>query len=138
MIGGLLVLAAVFVVFFTDWFRPKFIGVFHTNRLVRVRTKDTFSMMPQLIFGLDRQVKLTEITVVPLAEYETNRRVLPTWHVISDSNSVPVKTFTYGQRLRGMRPVVVGSHPQTLASNVTYRIFVEAGETKGQHDFKID
>ena len=39
--------------------------------------------------------------------------------------------------LRGLKPAVVGVRPQPLETNVTYRLFVEAGKIKGEHDFKL-
>lgn len=137
LVGLALTLALVYAVFFTDWFKPKQMQVFHTSRALRVKVKDKVNLVPQLIFGLNRQFKLTEITVVPLAEYETNRHVLPVWHLVSDSNSVPVKSFSYGQNLRGMRPAVAGSRSQSLETNVTYRLLVNAGGVEGVHDFVI-
>lgn len=137
IIGVALALSVVYVVFFTDWFQPKQMQVFHTSRAMRVKVKDKVNLVPQLIFGLNRQFKLTEVTVVPLAEYETNRHALPVWHLVSDSNSVPVKSFNYGQPLRGMRPAVAGSRSQPLATNVTYRLMVSAGGVQGSHDFVI-
>jgi hypothetical protein len=137
LIGVALVLCAVYAVFFTDWFKSKHMQIFHTTRAMRVRVKDKVNLVPQLIFGLNRQFKLTEITVVPLAEYETNNRVLPVWHLVTDSNSVPVKSFNYGQPLRGMRSAVAGSRPQPLATNVMYRMMISAGATEGQHDFEV-
>lgn len=135
MAGGVLILAVVYVVFFTDWFQPKTMQIFHTTREVRVRQQGKESKQPRLIFGLGHQFRLTEIEVVPLAEWETNRNALPVWHLVSDSNSVPVKMFSYGQPLRGLKPSVAGNRPQPLITNVTYRLFVEAGPVKGQHDF---
>jgi len=63
--------------------------------------------------------------------------VSPVWHLISDSNSVPVKVFSYGQGIRGMKPAVAGSRAQPLETNVAYRLLVTAGKAKGQHDFEI-
>jgi len=137
LIGVALILTVVYAAFFTDWFKPKQMQVFHTSRAVRVKVKDKVTMVPQLIFGLNREFKLTEITVVPLAEYETNNRVLPVWHLVTDSNSVPVKSFNYGQPLRGMRPAVAGSRPQPLETNVMYRLMINAGGTEGRHDFEV-
>jgi hypothetical protein len=45
--------------------------------------------------------------------------------------------FTYGQRLRGLKPEVAGAHALPLETNVTYRLFVTAGKAHGQHDFEI-
>lgn len=129
-------LAGAYVIWFTDWFRPATVSVFHTIRNQRARPQSG-GAMPSLIFGLNRQLKLTEIKVVPLAAFQTNSSVLPVWHLVSGSNSVPVKTFFYGQFIRGLKPAVPGSRPQSLAPNVTYRLFVEAGKIQGEHDFEL-
>ena len=87
-------------------------------------------------FGFEREYKLTEIKVIPLKSLQTNQYPEIVWHLVSDSNSVPIKHFNYGQGIRGMKPVVTGVRPQPLLPNVTYRLFVQAGSLKGQHDFQ--
>ena len=67
----------------------------------------------------------------------TNAAAPALWHLVSDSNSVPVKGFLYGDYIRGMKPYVKGSRPQPLATNVTYRLFVKAGSLQGEHDFGL-
>ena len=88
-----------------------------------------------VLFGLNGAYKLTEVKVVPLDEWKTNPAALPMWHLISDSNSVPVKEFPYGVAIRGMKPAVGKEWPLPLETNETYRIFVAAGSLKGWHDF---
>ncbi len=129
-------LAAVYVIYFTDWFAPKTIQIFHTERNVHIRMQRD-GMMPSLMFGANRPLKLTEIKVVPLVEFQANPGILPLWHLVSDSNSVPVKVFFYGQRIRGLKPLVPGDRAQPLTNGVTYRIFVTAGSFKGEHDFQL-
>jgi hypothetical protein len=126
-------LAAVYVVWFTDWFRPKTLQIFHTSRNLRPDARFGSS----LTFAVTPQVRFTELKVVPLAAYETNKNALPVWHLISDSNSVPVKIFYYGQHIPGMRPELKGVRPEPLQSNVMYRMFIAAGKAKGQHDFEL-
>ena len=136
LIGIAAVLAAVYIAFFTEWFKPQTVKIFHTSRNLRVRNPQ-IGALPGLIFGMNRQLKLTDIKVVPVNALETNRNNLPVWHLISDSNSVPVKSFFYGQVIRGLKPAVQGSRPQALATNVTYRLIIEAGKIRGEHDFEI-
>jgi hypothetical protein len=132
-----LALGVVYIRYFTDWFRPQTIHIAHTTRNLRSRSQPA-NASPPLNFGLNRQCRLTEITVVPLAIWQTNPNVPPVWHLISDSNSVPVRTFPYGQGIRGMKPAVAGSRAQPLETNVAYRLLVTAGKAKGQHDFTIN
>jgi hypothetical protein len=136
LIAFTLVLGVVYVRYFTDWFRPQTIQIAHTSRNLRARNQPA-NVPPPLTFGLNRQFKLTEILVVPLAGWQTNRNVPPVWHLISDSNSATVKVFSYGQGIRGMKPAVAGSRAQPLETNVAYRLLVIAGKAKGQHDFEI-
>jgi hypothetical protein len=129
-------LAAVYVVWFTDWFRPKTVFIYHTSRNLRPNLARG-NALPSLIFGVKPQVRFTELKVVSLTEFETNKDAEPVWHLISDSNSVPTKSFFYGQHIAGMRPKIEGVHVEALETNVTYRMFITAGNIKGQHDFDI-
>ncbi len=130
------VLAVIYVIYFTDWFKPKTIQIFHTSRNLRQR-QQRGGALPSLIFGVSRQVRITEIEVVPLARWETNKNVLPLWHLQSDSNSVPIKSFFYGQFIGGLHPAIKGTHPELPETNVVYRIFITAGKVKGEHDFEL-
>jgi len=141
LIVAAVVLAAVYAVYFTDWFRPKTVQIFHTSRNVRPRAAranaNASGALPNLIFGINQQLKLTEIRVVQADVYQTNQSALPLWHLISDSNSVPVKQFHYGQFIGGMKPAVKGARPQTLDTNIMYHLIVQAGPVKGEHDFEL-
>ena len=133
-------LAGIYVYFFTGWFKPQTIHIFHvarsqSNTRVGPRVVAGSQNTAIVTFGFDSRYQLTEIKVVRLSEWQTNRFAQPLWHLISDSNSVPVKTFPYGVALRGMKPAVARSWPNPLETNVTYRLFVSAGSVKGQHDF---
>ena len=50
---------------------------------------------------------------------------------------MPVKAFSYGQPIRGLKPEVAGVHAQPLTNDVTYRLIVVAGQFKGEHDFEL-
>ena len=132
------VLAVVYAVYFTDWFKPKVVQVFHTYRDThRPARRVGDGQLPALKFGLARKLKLTELKIFPLAESLTNQHTLPVWHLVTDSNSVPLGEFFYGQFIGGMKPAIKGTHSQTLAANVTYRLLVTAGGVTGQHDFEL-
>jgi hypothetical protein len=136
LIFSLLALTTVYVVWFSGWFKPKTVQIFHTYRNLHSRLQRD-GVLPSLIFGLSYPIKITEIKVVPLAEFQTNPNVVPIWHLISDSNSVPIKSFFYGQNIHGLRPEFKGVHSQTPETNVTYRIFVNAEKIKGANDFEL-
>jgi hypothetical protein len=139
LIAALVVVATVYVCFFTNWFKPKTIRIFDTSRqtMRRARHNRGNADLPYILFGMEGNFKLTEIKVVPLASFQTNSGTPPVWHLVSDSNSPPVQQFTYGQRIRGMKPAFAGAEPENLQTNVMYRLIVSAGKTKGQHDFEI-
>jgi hypothetical protein len=136
LFAGLAALAIIYVCFFTTWFKHKSIGIFDSARPLRhARNRGE---LPYILFGLDNGLlQLTEIKVVSLTQYQANPNAPSLWHLVSDSNSVPIQEFVYGQRIRGMRPAFKGDQPQDLETNVTYRLFVTAGGEKGFHDFKI-
>ena len=134
----LMVLSGIYVFYFTDWFKPKTIHISHTSRATRPRHGKKLDDQPATVpvtFGVEPECRLTEITVVPLAAWQTNRNALPVWHLVASSNSVAIKMFTYGQRLRGLEPAVPGTRAGSLQPGVTYRLFVAAGDAKGEHDF---
>ncbi|HZL14368.1 MAG TPA: hypothetical protein VFC85_09540 [Verrucomicrobiae bacterium] len=138
MLIVLLVLASFYVFYFTDFFRPKTIHIFHTSRNTRPGSRagrDSGETLP-ITFGFDRAYQFTEIKVVPLAAWQTNKDTPPIWHLISTSNSIPMRFLIYGQRIRGMIPEISGARPQSLSPGESYRLFVAAGSAKGRHDFQ--
>ena len=135
LIAIALVLAGVYAVYFTDWFRSRPIIISHTNR--PIRSARTGAPATRLIFSLGNYYSLTEIKVVPLAALESDKLAQPVWHLVSDEGSDDVNLFSYGEKINGMDPAVEGARPEPLQPGVTYRLFVTAGKMKGQHDFHI-
>jgi hypothetical protein len=117
-----------------DWSGRDKIRVYHRSR--PAGRGDARSTIEPLFFVFDRSVKLTSLKVIPLQEIETNKYPHPIWHLISKSNSVPVTDFTYGCSIGGMQPAVQGATPDPLEPGVKYRLLVEAGSQKLQHDFE--
>ena len=142
LVGFLLVLAGVYAACFTTWFKPRAILIHHTSRLNRPNARPRAGVaaasveIQPVTFGFDDPLKLTEIKVVRLDEWQTNHHALPLWHLVSDSNSIPMTDFNYGQNIRGMKPAVSGARPRPLELNTAYRLFVQAGSFKGEHDFQ--
>lgn len=140
LLGLAAALAMVYAVYFTDWFRPKTVKIFHVDRTLRVRATHAGAparTIPVLIFGLNRVLKLTEVKVVEADDFKTNRNALPVWHLVSDSNSVALTEFRYGQAIPGMKAAVKGVRPEPLETNVPYLLLLAAGKVKGEHDFMI-
>ena len=59
----------------------------------------------------------------------------PIWELVSDSNSVPIAEYSYGLPIRGMHPAVKGATPDPLEPGVKYRLLIEAGTLRAEHDF---
>ena len=131
----LVILAGTYVFCFTDWFKTKTIKIFSTSRHIQyARARND---VPYVLFGLEGNYRLTEVKVVPLADFQKNPNAIPLWHLISVSNSISIKEFTYGQHIHGMKPAIAGEEPQDLQTNVQYHLMVTAGHIKGEHNFTI-
>jgi hypothetical protein len=138
---GTLLLVGILIYVYADWFRPQQIEIYHRiakNRPMRGGKNIQNPNAVFVTFGLDRKCTLTEVKVLSVAALATNENPYPLWHLVSDTNSVPLKGFTYGERIRGMRPFVKGAPPQALESNVTYRLLITADGKRGQHDFSLN
>jgi hypothetical protein len=122
-----------------DSFAKDNIQVYHRSRPARFvmggSTAD--SELESVMFGFDRQLKLTSLKMVPIDALKTNKYAHPVWELVSDSNSVPVKDFTYGMDIGGMRPPIEGLTPEPLEPGVPYRLLVQAGKQKITHDFTL-
>jgi hypothetical protein len=123
-----------------DWFagdviqihsrsRPARAGFFRKNRRPAVSDTDP------VFFAFDRKLKLTTLKVIPVSEIETNKYPHPIWDLVAMTNSVPITDFAYGMRIPGMRPRVPGATPDPLVPGVNYRLLIESGRLKAQHDF---
>ena len=88
-----------------------------------------------VVFLLSRPLKLTSVKVVPVSDIQTNKYAPPVWELVSSTRSIPVKDFIYGANIKGMQPSVKGAVADTLQPGVSYRLLVEAGDVKIEHDF---
>ena len=123
LVAVAIVLGIVYVIHFSNWFKPKVILISHNERFGRVN------------FSLGTAYQLTSLKVVSVSELASNKYASPVWELKSDSNSVPTKIFFYGQRIRGMKPSVSNARPEPLVAGEAYRLFIEAGSRKAEHDF---
>jgi hypothetical protein len=121
-----------------DWFVRDNIQIFYRSRpargFLRRITPETAAVDP-LLFFFNRTIRLTSVKVIPVFDIQTNKSPQPVWHLVSDSNSVPIKNFTYGTPIQGMKPALNGSAPDPLLPGLQYRVFIEAGSEKAQRDF---
>ena len=121
-----------------DWFAKDTVQIYDRSRPARGffgrKRQDTSKINP-LIFGFSQKLKLTALKVVQISELETNKYPRAFWHIVSESNSIPTKDFTYGSGIQGMHAAIKGAQPGDLEPGVKYRLFVEALSFKGEHDF---
>lgn len=117
------VLAICYVMYFTNWFRSRPILIADTERFGRV------------LFTLGQPYQLTSLKVVSVTALSSNKYALPVWELKSDTHSNPIKLFSYGQHIQGMKPAVANTRPIPLDHGTVYRLFIEAGKRKAQHDF---
>ena len=90
-----------------------------------------------MFFALGQPCKLTSVKVLSVPELETNKYAHPVWELISDSNSIPTRTFAYGEHIHGMHPPVKGEQPGTLQMDIPYRLIVQTSQLTGTHDFTV-
>lgn len=88
-------------------------------------------------FVFSSKAKITDLKVVPVQELETNKYPHAVWHLISDTASEATKGIVYGDTVRGMKPKIPKTKAEPLEPQTKYRLFVEAGESRGQVDFEI-
>ncbi len=123
-----------------DWFASEDIQIHHRSRparggFLRRNKSQTKSATNPVFFAFDRKLKLTSLKVIPVSEIETNRYPHPIWQLVSDSNSIPVEEWAYAAPIRGMRPAIKGATPDPLEPGVKYRLIIEAGKLRAEHDF---
>ena len=134
---ALLILAGGMLLYLNrDWFQRRPIQISHRFHAFGGRF-DTGGVAP-LLFEFDRKVKLTSIKVVAICDAATNQFPHALWSMVSDSNSVPTRGFLYGMDVPGMRRVINSATAEPLDPEQKYRLLVEAGSLKGQHDFDLD
>ncbi len=133
------VLGAIYVVFFADLFRKENIQIlvkYTPGRASAIpRPRDAAAVYP-MAFRLNKAYRLTSVKVVNTSDYATNKRALPMWHMVSDSNSAPAQTIVYGApKIPGMRMAVARTKPQPLEAGVGYTLLLETTKLKGETNF---
>ena len=137
LIALLVVLGGLFMYLNRDWFQRRPIQISHRFYRFAGRFGHSDTATP-VMFEFDRRLKLTSIKIVSLADAQTNKYPHPLWYMMSSSNSVPTKGVVYGMDVPGMRPAVKGATADPLDPQQTYRLLLEAGCARGQHDFTLE
>jgi hypothetical protein len=136
LIGVAAALAFVYVAFFKDFFRAPRIEMIAQIRPTRgVKAPVGEVPVDPVSFAFDQKYAISEIRVVAEQDEKTNKYPHELWHLISDSNSIPTKVLIYGQSPRGMKPKVPRARPEPLEPDVVYKIYVTAGDAKGEKRF---
>lgn len=136
----ILVLGGLTLSLYRDWFAATPIQISYRvspwmKSPARGRGRPANDVGTPIVFSLNTYLRLTSVKVVIAAEIETNKFAHPVWDLISESNSVPIASFAYGERLRGLHPVVKGATADPLEPGVTYRLFIKTRDKEAQHDF---
>ena len=103
----------------------------------RRRSNGANSASPHPTFVLGNDYRLTSLKVIRLDELQSNHYADPLWELSSKSGSSPIRIFNYGSAIPGMQPAYPGEQAQPLTTNVAYRLLLEVGRIKGQHDFTL-
>jgi hypothetical protein len=126
----------LFMYEYRDWFSARPIQISHRFYAFGGRF-DSGGKAP-LMFEFDRKLKLTSIKVVSIADALTNKYPHALWTMTSKSTSVPTRGFLYGMDVPGMQPAVNGVSAEPLEVEGKYRLMIQAGSLKAQHDFDLD
>lgn len=129
------VLGAAYIYWFTDWFHKETIQIMSSTRPGRYSREPNSEAVYQVSFGFDGKYKLTLVKVVAADDLKANKYPTALWHLISDSNSVPVKAIEYGRPVKGMKSAVPRTQPEPLQPDVEYVLLLEAGNIKAQTNF---
>jgi hypothetical protein len=145
LVALVVVMAGLYVFYFTDWFRPKFIRIEYTVRSLREawggggRRVDLASKQPNNVtFSLHKDYRLTSVEVVSVAEAETNKYPHALWSLVSKSGSSPVNSIAYGMPIEGMEPSAISSaDAEPLEPGVEYRLLIQAKSIRGTNNFSV-
>lgn len=120
-----------------DWFSAKPIQISHRFSAFGGRFDRGGGPAP-LMFEFDRKLKLTAIRVISAADALTNKYPHALWQMTSKSGSVPTRGFLYGMDVPGMDRAVKGQKADPLDPAGKYRLQIQAGSRKAEHDFDLD
>jgi hypothetical protein len=138
LIGVALILAAIYVIYFTDLFRSQTMQIFPTIRPTQASSipRDP-GMVPvfPVAFALDGNYPLNLVKVFVEEDYKTNKYPTPLWHLVSEMGSPPQKSIIYGLPIKNMKPAIPRARPQPLQPKISYLMVVESGKIRGMTNF---
>lgn len=144
LVGLVVMLGGLYALYFSDWFGPKIIRIEHTVRAVQGGwatvgrpSNPTVSPVNNVTFSLHKDYQLTAVKVMVAAEARTNKSAHPLWHLVSKRGSQPANSLAYAGPVNGMTSARPGGEAEPLEPGTEYRLAVEAGRWKGEHDFQI-
>ena len=136
-IALVLMLVGFFFYLNRDWFIPEKVQIFHRAgpalRFHQPGQQDNKFVIP-IFFEFNHKLKLTSVKVVPASDLDTNQFLLPIWELTTISGPVATKGFEYGADVPGMKPVRPDSVPGLLEPGKRYRLVIQAGSLKADHD----
>jgi hypothetical protein len=133
LVAVLLALCLLYARYFTRWFvKPQIVIRVSQRPDPRQPNADT----EPLFFILNDKFRLTSIEVIPFDGETFHPLDRPVWHLVSDSNSSPVKVFRYGQHIPGMKPALANVRPDPLTPGEGYRLLLSAGKASGWINFR--
>ena len=144
----LIFVSAAAIYLFKDWFRSEPIHIAYmvrptnmTKNPQKAGAPDRFAPSGKpgynVTFSLNQDVRLKAVRVYDLADVQTNTYPQPIWNLISESNSPPLKSFTYGGRIRGLHTSVKGAVIDPLVPGQSYRLVIETKDQQAERDFQI-
>src|SRR5260221_7528204 len=103
----LLVAGVIYLYLYKDSFGSKGIQISYRAGTARARPRargrQSESPGTVVMFRLSpKKYNLTELKVVLFSDFNTNKYAHAVWHLISESNSVPINSFAYGDKIPGM------------------------------------
>ena len=144
LVGLAVVLGGMYALYFTDWFGHKIIRIEHAVRTVQGdwatagrRANPAVKTVNNVTFSLHKDYRLTLVKVMVAADARTNKYAHLLWHLVSKSGSQPVNSLAYAEPVNGMTPVSPNGEVEPLQPGTEYRLMVEGGRWKGEHDFQI-
>lgn len=129
LIAIMVILGGLYVHYFVHWFDKRGIAISASVRPNRRRGGDI------VVFTLNDGFRLTSVEV--LAMDGDKPLPNPVWHLVSDSNSPPIRVIRYGLPVPGMKPAIKGVHADPLQPGSSYRLLLAAGNASGTKDFKM-